>query len=204
MNFHFAFVFLGLVLCVAGRAEGAEVASFTGDFESGDLSQWAGKEAARDDSIQIVTDPVRSGRYAARFTVRAGERVSNGNRAEVFHDNGDRAGSEVWYRWSFLIPDDFVDVEWKPKLWQCIGQWHDQPDKSRGETWANFPVARLQSRSITPRKTAPRRLKFGAAPMPKTKSKKSWQARPSPRACGRTSLFIFGGRKGTTDLSNRF
>lgn len=70
---------------------------------------------------------------------RARGRASNGNRAEVVHDNGDRAGSEVWYRWSFLIPNDFVDVEWKPQLWQCIGQWHDQPDKSRGESWADFP-----------------------------------------------------------------
>ncbi len=114
-------------------------ASFTGDFETGDISQWEGSEAARADSIQIVTDPVRRGRYAAKFTVRAGERVSNGNRAEIFRDHGDKAGREVWYAWSFLVPRDFVDVEWAPKLWQCIGQWHDQPDKTKGETWANFP-----------------------------------------------------------------
>lgn len=134
------FVFLGLILCVAGRAQCDEVASFVGDFESGDLSQWAAREAARDDSIQIVAAPTRSGSYAARFTVCAGERVNNGNRAEIVHDNGDIAGSEVWYRWSFLIPHDFVDVEWKPNLWQCIGQWHDQPDENRGESWANFPA----------------------------------------------------------------
>ncbi len=140
MKSHFAFVFLGLILCVAGRAQCEEVAPFVGDFESGDLSQWAGREAARDDSIQIVTAPTRAGNYAARFNVRAGERVSNGNRAEIIHDNGDRAGREVWYRWSFLIPKDFVDVEWKPKLWQCIGQWHDQPDAARGETWDDFPA----------------------------------------------------------------
>ncbi len=139
MQSHFALVFLALILCAA-RANCDEIAPFVGDFESGDLSQWASKEAARDDSIQIVTDPVRSGNYAAKFTVRAGERVSNGNRAEIIHDNGDRAGSEVWVRWSFLIPRDFVDVEWKPKFWQCIGQWHDQPDEKLGETWADFPA----------------------------------------------------------------
>ena len=138
MKFLFAFVFLSLVSS-AGRAQRAEVGRFTGDFERGDLSNWS-RESARADSIQVVTDPVRSGRYAAKFTVRAGESVNNGNRAELVHDNGDRAESEVWYRWSFLIPRDFGDVEWQPKLWQCLGQWHDQPDVTRGETWADFPA----------------------------------------------------------------
>lgn len=114
------------------------VAAFNGDFERGDFSGW-GREAARADAIQIVTAPVRAGRYAAKFTVRAGERINNGNRAEITHDNGDQAGREVWYAWSFLVPRDFLDVEWKPGLWQCLGQWHDQPDAARGETWATFP-----------------------------------------------------------------
>lgn len=135
----FAFAVLSLLLSQPASSRAAETGAFTGDFESGDLSQWDGKEAARADSVAVVTGPVRSGRYAARFTVRPGERVSNGNRAEIFTDPGHQAGSEVWYAWSFLIPDDFVDTEWRPKLWQCIGQWHDQPDKSLGETWANFP-----------------------------------------------------------------
>lgn len=136
-------LFLALAVAMVPSARGDETArptaSFTGDFESGDLSQWEGREAARADSIQVVTAPTRSGRYAAKFTVRAGERVSNGNRAEIFRDNGDKAGREVWYAWSFLVPRDFLDVEWTPKLWQCIGQWHDQPDKTKGETWATFP-----------------------------------------------------------------
>lgn len=118
---------------VSSAAGQPATASFTGDFERGDLSDWS-REAARADSVQIVTQPVRGGRYAAKFTVRTGERVSNGNRAELVHDNGDRPGSRSWYAWSFLVPRDFPDVEWKPKLWQCLGQWHDQPDTSRGET----------------------------------------------------------------------
>ena len=140
----FSLVFLAFSTAIYASAPRCDeiaplVSPFTGDFESGDLSQWAGKEAARADSVEVVASPTRSGRYAAKFTVRAGERVSNGNRAEIFRDNGDKAGSEVWYGWSFLIPNDFEDVEWQPKLWQCLGQWHDQPDKSRGETWATFP-----------------------------------------------------------------
>lgn len=115
------------------------VASFVGDFERGDFSNWDAREAARADSVQIVTDVVRRGRYAAKFTVRPGERVSNGNRAEILHDNGDRPGSQAWYAWSFLVPRDFVDTEWRPRLWQCVGQWHDQPDPQRGETWETLP-----------------------------------------------------------------
>ena len=115
------------------------VAVFTGDFERGDFSGWDVCEAARDDSIQIVSDPVRSGHWAAKFTVREGDLVSNGNRAELTHDNGDRAGSEVWYGWSFLVPAEFPDVEWQPKLWQALGQWHDQPDTARGESWETMP-----------------------------------------------------------------
>lgn len=132
------FLLAFLVAAPVRSDQSAPTTVFTGDFERGDLSGW-GREAARADSIQIVTAPVRMGRHAAQFTVRAGEIVSNGNRAEIFRDNGDKAGSEVWTAWSLLIPRDFADVEWKPKLWQCIGQWHDQPDKTKGETWATFP-----------------------------------------------------------------
>ena len=127
-----------LALMCAAPAHSDEVAAFVGDFESGDLAGW-GREAARDDSVQVVADPVRAGRYAAKFTLRAGETINNGNRAEIFHDNGDRAGSEVWTAWSFMIPRDFTDTEWQPKLWQCLGQWHDQPDTALGETWDDFP-----------------------------------------------------------------
>ncbi len=116
------------------------VSTFTGDFERGDLSGgWGNRDMARSDSIQVVANPVRAGRYAAKFTVRAGEIINNGNRAEIVRQNNDKAGSEAWYAWSFMIPRDFPDVEWKPKLWQCLGQWHDQPDPARGETWDNLP-----------------------------------------------------------------
>lgn len=141
-NFHRIFVLLALFSSVAvgtGAAETGASASFTGDFERGDLSDW-NRESARADSIQVVTDPKRAGHFSAKFTVRAGEVVSNGNRAELTHDNGDLPGSQRWYAWSCLIPRDFGDVEWKPKLWQCIGQWHDQPDTARGETWETLPA----------------------------------------------------------------
>lgn len=121
------------------QKEWQPVKPFVGDFERGDLSGWLVREAARDDSIQIVTDPIRRGRYAARFTVRPGDFVSKGNRAEVSWDNRDAPGSEGWYGWSFFLPKDYPDTEWRPRLWQCLGQWHDQPNREKGETWATFP-----------------------------------------------------------------
>ncbi len=115
------------------------VKPFVGDFESGGLAVWSSHEAARADSIQVVVDPVRRGRHAAKFTVRPGDRTSNGNRAELVWDNREQPGSQSWYGWSFLVPSDYADVEPKPNLWQLMGQWHDQPDPGRGETWDDFP-----------------------------------------------------------------
>lgn len=123
----------------ANETQWQPITSFVGDFERGDWSGWGVREAAREDSLQIVTDPVRGGRYAAQFTVRPGDYISNGNRAEISYDNRDFPGSEGWYAWSFFVPSDYTETEWKPKLWQCIGQWHDQPNKEAGETWKDFP-----------------------------------------------------------------
>ena len=115
------------------------VRRFVGDFECGNFAAWSSKEAARPDSVGIVSRPCRSGRYAARFTVRPGERVSNGNRAEITYDNGESPGREGWYAWSFLVPIEYSNVEARPHQWQCLGQWHDQPNPHRGETWDKFP-----------------------------------------------------------------
>jgi hypothetical protein len=130
---------LFLLIPPASTDPARAVSSFVGDFERGDVSGWDTRQGAQPDSIAVVRDPVRCGDYACRFTVRPGERVSNGNRAELTHDNRDAPGSEGWYAWSFLVPSDFEDTEWKPKIWQCLGQWHDQPDTDKGETWKTFP-----------------------------------------------------------------
>lgn len=121
------------------QKEWLPVKPFVGDFESGDFSGWGVREGGREDSLQVVADPVRCGRRAAKFTVREGDWASNGNRAEISYDNRDFPGSRGWYGWSFFIPADYPDTEWKPRLWQAIGQWHDQPNREKGETWDTFP-----------------------------------------------------------------
>lgn len=121
------------------KTEWRPIKRFVGDFERGNLEGWSVQEGAQADSIQIVTTPIRHGRYAAQFTVRPADWVHNGNRAELTWDNNDRPGSEGWYSWSFLIPSDYLDAEENSDLWQIMGQWHDQPDRNQGETWADFP-----------------------------------------------------------------
>ena len=55
-----------LTIPLIARADLLKVA----DFEMGDLSQ-LGTQKALPDAIEIVTDPVRAGRYAAKSLLRA-------------------------------------------------------------------------------------------------------------------------------------
>jgi hypothetical protein len=41
---------------------------------------------------QVVTSPVREGRYAGKFTVMPGEMIHNGHRAEITHNLLDPPG----------------------------------------------------------------------------------------------------------------
>lgn len=64
---------------------------FTGDFETGDLSQWSAVQKVAADRILVGQDFVRQGSYSARFTVKPGDCWKNASgtcsdRAEV-HTN---------------------------------------------------------------------------------------------------------------------
>jgi hypothetical protein len=100
---------------------------FAGDWETGDASQWSGnhwnQNVPLSDQFAIVSDPVRQGNFAARFTVRPGDRFgsTSGERSEVLY-TGDHEveGDDVWYAWSTLFPSD-----WKtPSGWAYFTQWH--------------------------------------------------------------------------------
>jgi len=41
----------------------------------------------------------------------------------------------LYYRWDFKIASEYVESS----DWQIIGQFHDQPDPSQGESWATYP-----------------------------------------------------------------
>jgi len=68
-----------------------------------------------------------------------GQKKCNGGiRAEVSVDVPHREGDTLRYEWRFRVPADFHSDAPKNRWW-VIGQWHDQPDTSRGETWKGFP-----------------------------------------------------------------
>ncbi|HMN97916.1 MAG TPA: polysaccharide lyase [Miltoncostaeaceae bacterium] len=96
--------------------------SFRGDWETGDASQW-GVDCVASDRLQIVTSPVRQGRYAARFEVRPGDKPSSaGERCEVHRSyKGDEsAGQAYYYAWSTMVPVGWVN----PKNYGMFVQFH--------------------------------------------------------------------------------
>jgi hypothetical protein len=96
--------------------------SFRGDWETGDTSQWALTCVAAN-RLQIVTSPVRQGRYAARFEVRPGDKPSSaGERCEAHRSyKGDEsAGQAYYYAWSTMVPVGWVN----PKNYGMFLQFH--------------------------------------------------------------------------------
>ncbi|PTL81741.1 carbohydrate-binding protein [Vitiosangium sp. GDMCC 1.1324] len=93
-----------------------------GDFETGNLSQWDREQSVSASRLQVVSSPVREGRYALKATVHQGDDPINasGNRNEVLHMGREEPGSEYFYKWSTLFPSSFPR---SPK-WALFTQWH--------------------------------------------------------------------------------
>jgi hypothetical protein len=93
-----------------------------GDAETGDLSQWSKVQMVSADRLQVVSAPLRQGRYAYRYEVRQGDNPINasGNRAEAVYSPPEREGSERYYGWSTLWPHDYPSYD----TWQLFTQWH--------------------------------------------------------------------------------
>ena len=108
-------------------ASASDARIFAGDWETADASQWSGnhwnRRAPLGDQFEIVTDPVRQGSFAAKFTVRPGDKfgTTSGERSEVFFTGADEhQGDDVWYAWSTLFPADWST----PTGWSIFTQWH--------------------------------------------------------------------------------
>lgn len=93
-------------------------------FETGDLTQM-GLHVAREDAITLVSSPVRSGRFAAKTTLRVTDpKVHKGQRAEMT-DGKELPAIEMnrdyWYGLSIYLPDTFqspTDTD------AVLFQWH--------------------------------------------------------------------------------
>lgn len=64
-------------------------------------------------------------------------KVHNGVRSEIAIDYPFNEGDTVEYAWSVMLPSTNPPGT-EPGPWWAIAQWHDQPDRRVGETWATF------------------------------------------------------------------
>lgn len=99
-----------------------------GDFSTGDLSQWAGKQAVSDDRLQVQpADQNPSGqKNMLRVLVKQGDNPisASGNRNEVLNPTYIPEGSEYYYRWQTKFDQSFPSEH----TWQLFTQWHQKAD----------------------------------------------------------------------------
>jgi uncharacterized protein (TIGR03382 family) len=112
--------FLQIALLVPAVASASVI--WKGDFETGNLSQWTRAQSVASDRLQVETDVVREGSYALKATVHQGDNPINasGNRNEVVYMTDEAPGSEYFYKWSTLFPEDYPSTN----TWQLFAQWH--------------------------------------------------------------------------------
>lgn len=68
----------------------------------------------------------------------AQKKLHGGIRAEISVDFPHQSGDTIRYAWRFMVPEGFTSDAPRNRWW-LIGQWHDQPDKTRNESWEKFP-----------------------------------------------------------------
>lgn len=118
--------------------DGAPV--FTGDFETGDFSQystcqtrlWNSACASMPAGYPLSIVAGHRGNYAARFEVRDGDMpFCCGERAQLVADTHETEGTEFWYTWSYKLDPQFPVVD----TWQTLLQWHSTVDGSPPLAW---------------------------------------------------------------------
>lgn len=81
-----------------------------GDFETGTTEQWRG--VPKTDSIQIVTAPVRAGKFALRIDGTNAARRKDRDRIELQHQPkppGTTEGTERYFGWSVYVPQKLTN-----------------------------------------------------------------------------------------------
>ena len=80
-----------------------------GDFETGTTEQWPG--APKSDSVKVVQDPVREGKYALRIDGTNAAKRGKLDRIEFQHQPkppGTAEGTERFFGWSVFLPKKFT------------------------------------------------------------------------------------------------
>ena len=106
-----AFVVATLASLVSFASPARAEVLWRGGFEPGDLSEWNEFTGPVDERVTFVEDPVREGMLAARVEIRPGDLGNGGlNRVEMGYHPPDAwdEGTERYYAWSLMIPDEVV------------------------------------------------------------------------------------------------
>jgi len=93
------------------------------NFDNGDFGDLNARRLVGAHSAVVQREIVRIGHGAARFELRAGDYVSEGQRAELRDWLNAPLESETWYGLSTFLPNDFPVHE---GVGCVLAQWHDQ------------------------------------------------------------------------------
>lgn len=110
------------------------ISSFIGDFENGNISCFHYLVVDTTKNTQIVTYPVRKGKYAVKNTLKPQDYIYNGYRTELAIYNCAKYKSDVFYGFSF-----WVDTNYQDTSYNLICQWQDLPYYIQGEVWEPSP-----------------------------------------------------------------
>jgi Polysaccharide lyase len=90
--------------------------------------------------LEIPTcEHIKLGRGYASFILKSqNPELNNGIRSEIAIDFPFVEGDTIEYRWSIKLPEENTPGGLSNEWW-LVTQWHDQPDRRIGETWATFP-----------------------------------------------------------------
>src|SRR5437870_1178887 len=111
------------ILLMPAAPVAAEVI-WRGDFETGTTEQWKG--APKSDSIKVVTDPVREGKYALRIDGTNAARRKDHDRIEFQHQPkapGTAEGTERYFGWSVYLPRKLVDGNHAVGYFETRNSW---------------------------------------------------------------------------------
>jgi len=101
-----------------------------------DLIPYANIEIAGIENLATSSD---SGKEYLKLRVYGGQpKKNNGIRSEVSIDYPYKEGDTVEYSWQFRIPENFQSDAANGNRWWVFADWHDQPDKNKGETWDTY------------------------------------------------------------------
>jgi Polysaccharide lyase len=121
--------------CLAGPS-----LNFFSGFETGNLDEWTpavSRQFCCEHSAEVVTSPVRSGKFAARLAISPNDPSIRGSKRAEFRTRATLNGKHYWYALSTYLPKP-----WEPsKHTVLLAQWHNVPDKIIGEGGAIPPLA---------------------------------------------------------------